>query len=78
MTSLASRKTRLTILSEDTARYRGKLRRVVVEVDKTGYGGMVRLERTRQRYPFSFAGLHDYAVKIAVEKARAERKAKRK
>lgn len=34
MTSLASRKTRLTILSEDTARYRGKLRRVVVAVEK--------------------------------------------
>ena len=77
MTSLASRKTRLTILSEDTARYGGKLRRVVVEVDKTGYGGTVRLEGTRTRFPFSFAGLYDYAVKIDVEKQRAARKAQK-
>ena len=78
MTSLISRKSRLCFISEDCARYRGKLRRVVVEVDKTGYGGTVRLEGTRTRFPFSFAGLYDYAVKIDVEKQRAVRKATRK
>ena len=77
MTSLISRKSRLCFISEDCARYRGKLRRVVVEVDKTGYGGTVRLEGTRTRFPFSFAGLYAHAVKIEVEKQRAARKAQK-
>jgi len=78
VTSLISRKSRLCFASEDCIRYRGKLRRVIVEVDKNGYTGFVRLEGTRQRYPFSFGGLYNHSVQRFTEKEMAARKAAKK
>lgn len=78
MTSLLSRKSRLAFVSEDVVRYRGKLRRVVVEVEKDGYAGYVRLEGTRQRFPFSFGGLYNYSVQRFTDKEVAARKAAKK
>jgi hypothetical protein len=78
MTALKDRKTRLAFTTEDTIRYRRALRRVVVEVDRHGMCGFVRLEGTRTRFPFSFGGLYDYAVKNAVARAKAEKAKGRK
>lgn len=71
MTSLADRKSLLKFVTSDEVRYRGKYRRVVIEVDRDGFTAKARLEGTRQRFPFSFAGLYSHAVKISVEKERA-------
>lgn len=73
MTALKDRKTRLAFTTEDVVRYRGQLRRVVVEVDRHGMCGFVRLENTRTRFQFSFGGLYNYAVKNAVAHARMEK-----
>lgn len=78
MKSLADRKSRLAFITEDTVRYRGSLRRIVVEVSRDGYTAEVRLEGTRTRYPFSFGGIFNHAVKSAVERQRAEKRAARK
>jgi hypothetical protein len=75
MQAIESRKSKLAFVTSDEVRYRGKLRRVVVEVHRNGVTGDVRLENTRQRYPFSFGGLYNRAVFVAVEKQRLERKA---
>lgn len=75
MTSLASRKTKLRFETSDSVRYRGKLREVVV--DATEYTATIRLKGSRQRFEISWAGIWNQAVKIAVEKQRAERKARR-
>ena len=77
MTSLITRKSRLAFVSEDQVRYRGRLRRVVVEVDKQGREASFRLEGTRSRFPLSFAGMYCYAVKLEVAKNLAEKKATR-
>jgi len=78
MQKLANRKSMLRFVTEDTVRYRGKLRRVVVEVSRCGYTGEIRLEGTRARFPFSWAGLYQSAAARAEAKARAERKEKKK
>lgn len=78
MTPLSTRKSRLCFIAEDTVRYRSKLRRVVVEVDRDGYAVNLRLEGTRQRFPLSFAAMYNQAVKIEVDRQRAAKKAKRK
>jgi len=76
MTSLAQRKSKLTIETSDTVRERGKLREVTIEA--TPYYAVVRLKGLRARFEVSWAGIYDQAVKIAVEKQRAGRKARRK
>lgn len=76
MTALAKRKSRLTFETSDAVRYRGRLREVVIEA--TEYTAAIRLKGTRQRFEISWAGIYNQAVKIAVEKARAERKARQK
>lgn len=75
MTALAKRKSRLTFETSDAVRYRGRLREVVIEA--TEYTAAVRLKGTRQRFEMSWAGIYNHAVRVAVEKARAEKKAKR-
>jgi hypothetical protein len=75
MTALAKRKSRLTFETSDAVRYRGKLREVVIEAEQ--YSANVRLKGSRARFPISWAGIYNQAVKIAVEKQRAEKKAKR-
>ena len=74
MTKLATRKTQLRFTTGAEVRYRGKLRPVVVEVDNE-FTASVRLQGTRQRYPFSWHGLHDYAADLF---ARAERDRRKK
>ena len=75
MTRLASRKSRLLIETSDTVRERGKLREVVLEPHP--YTVSVRLKGMRQRFEVSYAGIYHFAAKVAAEKARAERKAKK-
>lgn len=74
MTKLSARKTKLKFTIEVEIRYRGKLRAVVIEVEN-GFTASVRLAGTRQRYPFSWHGLHDYAAELF---ARAEREQRKK
>lgn len=76
MTALAKRKTKLVFETSDTVRYRGRLRQVIIEAGE--YFCFVRLKGTRARYPLSWAGAYNQAVKIAVEKARGEKKARTK
>lgn len=75
MTALAKRKSRLTFETSDAVRYRGKQREVVIEA--TEYTASVRLKGTRQRFEMSWAGIYNHAVRVAVEKARAEKKVRR-
>lgn len=75
MTSLAKRKTRLSFETSDTFRYRGRQRQIVIEA--TEFTASVRLKGTRQRYEISWAGVFDQAVKIHVDRLRAEKRARR-
>jgi Fic family protein len=74
MTKLSERKTKLSFTTGAEIRYRGKLRAVVVEVENA-FTANVRLAGTRQRYPFSWHGLHDWAAELY---ARSERDRKKK
>jgi len=76
MTSLAHRKTRLSVEFSDTIRERGKLREVTMLL--TPYGVQVRLKGLRSVYEISPAAIYNRAVLLHVEKQRAERKARRK
>ncbi len=76
MTSLASRKTRLSVESSDCVRERGKLREVVFEL--TPYVFRVRLKGMRQSYEVSPASIYNLAVMKFVSAQKAEKKAKRK
>jgi hypothetical protein len=76
MTRLSQRKTKLQFTTEAEVRYRGKLRAVVVEV-QDGFTASVRLAGTRQRYEFSWRGLHDWAAELHVRRERERRKAER-
>jgi len=78
MTRLDKRKSRLMVETSDTVRERGALREVIIEADSSGYVLFVRLKGLRNRYPISPGGIYNAAVKIAVDKQRAERKAKRR
>jgi hypothetical protein len=75
---LNERKSRLTFVTTDEVRYKSKYRAVVVEVDRSGFGGTVRLEGTRARFAFSFAGLYNHAVQVQVSRERSEKRAKAK
>ena len=75
MTALAQRKSKLQIVTSDTVREHGKLREVTLEANP--YFATVRLKGLRTSYPISWAAIYDHAVKIAVEKARAEREARK-
>lgn len=76
MTKLSQRKTRLQFTTDAEVRYRGKLRAVVVEVEN-GFTATVRLAGTRQRYPFSWHGLHDWAADLFARQERERRKKER-
>lgn len=77
MTKLSSRKTKLQFTTDAEIRYRGKLRAVVVEVNN-GFVASVRLAGTRQRYEFSWHGLHDWASANFARQEAARRKEERK
>ena len=78
MTALIDRKTRLAFTTEDTVKYRGRYRRIIIEVSRDGSTADARLEGTRVRYPFSFGGVYAHAAKNAAERLKAEKKAARK
>ena len=62
MTRLAERKTRLSLITNQTARYRGQDRAVVVEVSPEI--ATLRLLGTRTRYEVSWRGVFDYAAAV--------------
>jgi hypothetical protein len=76
MTRLSKRKTRLVITTEDLVRERRKLREVVVEAHP--HHAEVRLLGLRKSYVISWAGIYNLAVRNAVEKERAAKKAAKK
>jgi len=76
MTKLRDRKTKLSFTTDAEVRYRGKLRAVVVEV-QNGFIASVRLAGTRQRYEFSWHGLHDWAAANFARQEKARRKDER-
>lgn len=76
MTRLSQRKTKLHFTTDAEVRYRGKLRPVVIEV-LNGFMAAVRLQGTRQRYEFSWRGLHDWAADLHVRRERERRKQER-
>lgn len=76
MKKLSQRKSRLAFTTDAEVRYRGKMRAIIIEVDNP-FSGNVRLAGTRQRYPFSWHGLHDYAAEIFARNERERRKQER-
>lgn len=76
MTRLDERKSRLLIETSDTVRERGALREVVLEPQP--YYVVVRLKGLRSRFPISYAAIWNQAVKIEVERQRAEKKSKKR
>jgi hypothetical protein len=77
MTKLPGRKSRLMIETSDTVREKGKLREVIVEPDPQGYTVALRLKGLQTRYEISWGGIYALAVKLAVERARAEKRKNR-
>lgn len=73
MTKLSDRKSKLRFETDAEVRYRGKMRAVIVEV-QNGLSASVRLAGTRQRYEFSWHGLHDYAAELFARQQREQRK----
>jgi hypothetical protein len=64
--------------TESTARYRGKLRTIVVEPDMHGWTLALRLKGTQVRYETSWEAVFDQAAKIYADRARYERQMARK
>lgn len=77
MTSLSTRKTKLTFETGDCARFRGKLREVIIECESP-FTANVRLKGTRQRLPISYSAIYDLAAKLEAIRVRAEKQARRK
>jgi hypothetical protein len=75
VTSLAKRKTRLSVEFSDCIRERGKLREVTMVF--TPYGITVRLKGLRSSFDVSPASIYNLAVAKDVERKRAEKKAKK-
>jgi hypothetical protein len=76
MSKLAKRKSKLVFETEDTVRERGKHRQVIVEAH-VGYA-VFRLKGLRTGYTGSYGGIYQFLVRQAVEKARLEKKSKKK
>lgn len=76
MTKLSSRKTRLSFVTNASARYRGKDR--AIAVDAHPEFASVRLLGTRTRYEVSWRGVFDFAAEIYARRAREARQAARK
>lgn len=73
---LAKRKSRLSFITNSSARYRGKERDIVIEVYPE-YAA-VRLLGTRTRYEVSWRGIFDLAAEIHARREREARKIARK
>lgn len=78
MTKLTERKTRLLFETEETARYRGKERAIVVEPDMHGLTLTMRLKGTKVRYEGSWGAVFDLFAKLHAERLRYERQMERK
>ena len=72
MTDLSTRKTRCIVKFSDCVRERGKLREIVFTLSP--YGINVRLAGMRTGFEVSPAGVYNLAVRLAVEKTKAEKK----
>lgn len=75
VTRLTERKTRLNLITNQTARYRGQDRAVVVEVSPDI--ATLRLLGTRTCYEVSWRGVFDYAAAIYADRQRSRKKAER-
>ena len=75
MTHLAKRKTRLVFTTNQTVRYRGKEREIVIEVFPEH--AAVRLLGTRTPYEISWRGVFDLAAEIYARRERAQQKTER-
>lgn len=76
MTRLDRRKSKLTFVTSDAVRERGRLREVVYEF--TPRYALVRLSGLRTAFPITHAAIYSAAVKLAVAEKRAAKKAGRK
>ena len=77
MTRLDKRKSKLIIETSDTVRERGRLREVIVEPHSNGYTLSVRLKGCRMKYDLSWGGVYAFAARVAADRMRAEKKAKK-
>jgi hypothetical protein len=76
MQRVSNRMTQLAFITNATARYAGKERAIVIEVQPDT--ASVRLQGTRTRYEISWRGVFDYAARVTADRVRAERIAARK
>lgn len=76
MTSLAKRKSKLSVEFSDTVRERGKWREIVMDFNP--YGVKVRLKGMRSSYEMSAGGVYNFVVRAAVERVRSEKKARKR
>lgn len=76
MKKIAERKSRLSFITNSTARYRGKEREIAIEVFPEH--AAVRLLGTRTRYEISWRGVFDVAAEIFSRREKERRKAERK
>ena len=72
MTNLVTRKTKLVFTSADVKREAGKFREVAIEAHPLH--ATVRLKGLRTGYDITWVAIYDMAVRLAVEKARADKK----
>jgi hypothetical protein len=72
---LSKRKTRLSFITNQVARYRGREREIVIEVFPEH--AAVRLLGTRTRYEVSWRGVFDLAAEIHARRERAQKKTER-
>lgn len=73
MQRVANRMTALSFITNASARYLGKEREIVVEVQPDT--ACIRLLGTQTRYEISWRGVFDYAARVTAERVRADRKA---
>ena len=76
MTSLAKRKSKLSVEFSDCVRERGKLREIVM--DFSPYGVKVRLKGMRSAFEVSPASIYNLAVMKFVAAQKAEKKTRKK
>lgn len=75
MNSLSQRKTRLQFITAEEVKERGRYRAVVIEAKP--YTALVRLQGLRTSFEVSYGAIYHLAARLAVVKARAEKKARR-
>ena len=76
MTTLRTRKTRLSFETDQEVRYRGKMRPLIVE--PSPWFCVVRLKGTRLRYEIPWYAVFMKGAQLLADKQREDRKAARK